>query len=60
MKAQCNFECYSNGICPFPDCITDEITPQERLAQDRRDRNYSTYGVITPARRQRKDRGRRT
>lgn len=57
---KCNFECYKNGTCPFSDCITNEITDAERAAQDRRDRNYSTYGTIIPAKRRRKDRGRRT
>ena len=57
--AKCNHKCFE---CIYSDCILSqsEITPIERKAQDRRDINYSTYGVITPARRQRKDRGRRT
>ena len=57
--AKCKFECYSNGTCPYPDCITDEVPTTERLEQDKRDRNYSTYGFVTPARKQRKERGRR-
>ena len=60
MAKKCNFECYSNGTCPYPDCITNEVTPQEREEQNMRDRSYSTYGVVIPARRQGKTRGRRT
>ena len=60
MAKKCNFECYSNGTCPHPDCVTDGVTPQERQEQNMRDSNYSTYGVVTLARRGRKDRGRRT
>jgi hypothetical protein len=57
--AKCNFECYNNRTCPHPDCITDGVTPQEREEQNKRDRNYSTYGVVIQAHRQRKNRGKR-
>ena len=59
-KVRCNFECYSNGTCPFPDCITDGVTPQERAEQKRRDKSLFSYGTVTPARRNRKNRGRVT
>ena len=51
--SKCNFQCYKDGICPYPDCITDEITTIERLEQDNRDRNYTSYGtaVISKAKR---------
>ena len=56
-KAKCNFECYNNGTCPFPDCITDGITPQERAEQNKRDLIHKTYGVIPYARQHRRTRG---
>lgn len=58
-KQKCNFECYKNGTCPFPDCITDDVTTEEMLKQDIRDRNYTNYGFIPQARMQRKERGTR-
>ena len=46
-KAKCNFECYNNGTCPHPDCITNGVTPIERLEQNRRDLLYTDFGSVT-------------
>lgn len=41
-KAKCNHNCFE---CIFYDCIEDEVSISERLEQDNRDRNYTTFGT---------------
>lgn len=58
-KKTCDHNCFR---CKYDDCVMaqGDITQKERLSQDRRDMNYTAYGNVPYARRQRKDRGRRT
>ena len=58
-KKTCDHNCLE---CIHDDCVValTDITLEERLSQDMRDINYLTYGTVPYARRQRKDRGRRT
>ena len=44
-NAKCNFQCYKDGTCPYPDCIVNELTIAERLEQDNRDRSFTSYGT---------------
>ena len=57
-KKTCNHNCFE---CKFDDCVVSQkdITVTERLESRMRDNVYQTYGTVIPARRRRKDRGRR-
>ena len=59
-KKVCTHDCCET--CPYDDCVKPlaEISISERIAQDRRDNMYQSYGTVPYAKRQRKDRGRRT
>lgn len=58
-KKTCDNNCFE---CKHSDCIKPltEISITERLESRMRDNECQTYGTVIPAKRQRKDRGRRT
>ena len=58
-KKTCDHNCFR---CKYDDCVVAQsgITIVERLESSVRDNSYETYGTVPYARRQRKDRGRRT
>ena len=58
-KKTCDHNCFR---CIYDDCVVaqSDITTTERLESSMRDNVYQTYGTVTPAKRTRKNRGRRT
>ena len=46
--AKCDRDCFN---CKYSDCIQDNLTSKERKEIKERDRNFSDYGVVVPARR---------
>ena len=57
-KKTCDHNC---ECCEHDDCVVSlkDITITERLESSMRDNVYQTYGTVTPAKRTRKNRGRR-
>ena len=57
MAKKCNRDCFN---CTYDDCIIESITSTERMEQNQRDINYSSFGSIMHQRPTRKKhRGRR-
>ena len=46
--AKCDRDCFN---CKYSDCIQDNLTSKERKEIKERDRSFSDYGVVVPARR---------
>ena len=57
MNVRCHHNCFE---CELPDCQNDVLTKTERMEQNQRDINYSSFGSIMHQRPTRKKhRGRR-